>query len=145
MIIGLNLDQTLEFISKFDPDKGVEGGNPTVFTLNTLDSRVMGHLRDLSTKMAINPSASKTDDVETTIAMNDVAFQVVQFGLGGAAPFQDEEKHDIPFAKVKRHLRGKSYSIVSEEIVNRLPLNVIAELSDELRKLNNLGDDEGNA
>lgn len=144
MIIGLNLDQTIEFISKHDPDKGKEDGTPTVFTLNTLDSRVMGHLRDLSTKMAINPKASADDDVETTIAMNDVNFQVVQFGLGGITPFQDENSNDIPFKTVKRNLRGKSYEIVSEVVVNRLPLKVLAELSDELRKLNNLGDDEGN-
>lgn len=147
MIIGLNLDTTLEYVSKFDPDKGkeAEGGKPTKFILTTLDSRVMGHLRDKATRMSVNPNANENDTVETEVAMNEVAFETVQFGLTGIEPFEDEGGNQIIFKTVKRNLRGKSYTIASDAVVNRLPMKVIGELTDELRKLNDLDADAGNA
>jgi hypothetical protein len=146
MIIGLNLDATEEFVSEFDPDKGKEPpeGNPTKFKLITLDSRVMGHLRDRATRMSVNPNAGADESVDTEIAMNEVAFETVQFGLGGIEPFADDKGAEIPFKTMSRRLRGKSYTIASDVVVNRLPMKVIAEISDRLRKMNNLGDDEGN-
>jgi len=144
MITGLNLDATEEFVSEFDPAKDVEGGEVTKFTLATLDSRVMGHLRDRATRLSISPTAKADDNVETEVSMNEVAFETVQFGLTGMAPFQDDQGIDIPFATQKRHLRGKSYVIASEVVINRLPMKIISEIADRLRKMNNLGDDEGN-
>lgn len=144
MIIGLTLDTIHEFIAKADPDNGVDGGNPTIFQLKTLDSRVMGHLRDLATRLKVKPGAKPTDDVETEVAMNEVAFQTVLFGLASAAPFVDQNGKDIELKMVKRNLRGKSYDVVSEDAVSLLPLIVIGELSDALRKINNLGEEEGN-
>jgi hypothetical protein len=105
----------------------------------------MGHLRDLATRLKVNPNAGPNDDVETTVEMNEVAFQTVQFGLGAVEPFQDADGNQILWKTQKRNLRGKSYEIVAEAVVNRLPLRVIAELSDKLRVLNNLGEEEGNA
>ena len=144
MITGLSLDQSTDFVSEFDPDREKPDGNPTKFKLMTLDSRVMGHLRDLATKLKVNPNAGPDDDVETTVAMNEVAFQTVQFGCGGAAPFDDQDGNDIPWRTMKRNLGGKSYEIASDTVINRLPLRVISELAVELRKINNLGEDEGN-
>ncbi len=143
MITGLSLDTTQEFVSEFDPAKGLTEGNPTLFTLLTLDSRVMGHLRDKATRMKINPKAPD-DDVETEVAMNEVSFEVVQFGLGGIAPFEDGKGNEIVFKTMKRNLRGKSYTIASDLVISLLPIKVISELATELRKMNNLGDDEGN-
>ncbi len=143
MIIGLDLSQTEEFVSEFDPEKDEPEGNPTKFKLLTLDSRVMGHLRDRATRMKIKPSAKADDDVETEVAMNEVAFETVQFGLGGITPFEDAEGQEIPWAVTKRNLRGKSYEIASDVVVNRLPLRVINEIATRLRVINNLGEDEG--
>ena len=145
MIIGLNLDQSEEFVSEFDPDKNKPDGNPTKFKLLTLDSRVMGHLRDRATRMKVSPNAGPNDDVETEVAMNEVAFETVQFGLGGITPFQTESGEDIQWKTVKRNLRGKSYEIASDIVINRLPMRVITEISNRLRVMNNLGEDEGNA
>ena len=150
MITGLSLDTTLDFVSEFDPSKpDAKGkktveGDPTVFKLMTLDSRVMGHLRDMATRMSINPNAAPDENVDTEVAMNEVAFQVCQFGVGGAAPFQDQDGSDIPWKTQKRNLRGKSYTIASETIIARLPLRVIAELATKLREINNMGELEGN-
>lgn len=149
MIIGLNLDTTLEHVSKFDPDKEKhekgEGGNPTKFSLITLDSRVMGHLKDKATRMSVNPKAKEDDSVLTEVAMNETAFETVQFGLTGIEPFEDENGQQIIFKTVKRNLRGKSYTIAAEAVVNRLPLKVITELAEKLGEMNDLGEAEGNA
>lgn len=143
-IIGLTLDTTFEFVSEFDPAKGLSEGNPTIFTLKTLDTRVMGHLRDLATRLKVKPGAKPTDDVETEVAMNEVAFQTVLFGLDGIAPFDDQKGEPIQWKTSKRNLRGKSYDVAHEDVISRLPLKVVGELSTELRKINNLGEDEGN-
>lgn len=142
MIIGLSLDESLEYVSQFDPDKDKPDGNPTKFKLNTLDSRVMGHLRDRSTRLSVNPNAGPNDNVDTEVAMNEVNFEMVQFGLGGINPFVDQKGNEIPFKTVKRNLRGKSYEIVSDDVISRLPMKVIAELAGKLRELNNMGEDD---
>lgn len=144
MITGLNLDATVDFISEFDPDKGKPEGKPTVFQLLTLDSRVMGHLRDMATRLKVNPNANPDDDVETEVAMNEVAFQTVLFGVGGIAPYQDKDGNDIEFKTLKRNLRGQSYTVASDLVIKRLPMKVITEIAEKLREINNLGEDEGN-
>jgi hypothetical protein len=146
MIIGLSLDDKCEYISQFDPDHPSKkpDGHPTKFSLQTLDSRVMGHLRDRSTRMSVKPGAGPDDSVDTEIAMNEVAFETVQFGLTGIEGLVDQHNTPIAFKTQKRHLRGKSYEIAHEDIISRLPMKVIAELSGELRKLNNMGEEEGN-
>ncbi len=148
MITGLTLDTIHEYISEADPAKALiaagEPADPTIFKLRTLDSRVMGHLRDMATRLKVKPGAKPTDEVETEVAMNEVAYQTVLFGLEGAAPFVDQAGEQIIWKTTKRNLRGKSYDIVADEVVSRLPLGVISELSTELRKINNLGEEEGN-
>ena len=154
MITGLSLDATVDFVSEFDPanknsksykeDPEAPDAKPTVFTLLTLDSRVMGHLRDMATRLSVNPNAKPDENVDTEVAMNEVAFQICQFGLGGAEPFEDQNGGVIEWKTQNRRLRGNSYKIAHEEIIARLPLRVISEVATELRKLNNLGEDEGN-
>ncbi len=139
-IIGLSLSATRIFESPLDPDKGTP--EATRFTIATLDSRVAGRLRDLGTTVKIDPN-SPDDEVETTINMEDVNFQTVQFGVSGWENFVDKERKTIEFKTVGRRLGGKSYEVIDPEVLCRVPTAVIRELADEVRKENELSEDGG--
>ncbi len=137
-IVGLSLEKTRQYESDLDPDKGTP--EATKWTIKTMDSRVMGKLKDLSTTVRVDPS-SPDDEVDTTINMEDVNFQTVQFGVE-FENFVDEDKRPIVYKSVGRRLGGKSYQIMDPDITSRIPGNVISELADEVRKSNEAGSDE---
>ncbi len=140
-ITGLSLSSTRHFESKYDPDKGTPGA--TRFTILTLDSRVAGKLRDMSTTMHLDPQRPD-DEVETSINMEDVNFQTVQFGVTWEN-LLDEDKNEIEYKTVGRRLGGKSYKIIDPDVLALVPLSVIQELAEEVRKVNEFEEkQEGN-
>jgi hypothetical protein len=138
-IIGLTLDATKEYVSTLDSAKGTE--EATVFVLGTLDSRVFGMLRDKGTTIHVDPN-SPNDDVATSINMNEVAFQTVQYGLRGWRNLKDGKGEDIKFKTVKRNHGGQSYAVADPDVIKRLPQAIISELSEEIRRENELSADE---
>lgn len=143
-IKGLDLEAKHTHHSKFDAAKK---GSPkaTVWEYGVLDSRVMGHLKDLATRMHIKPGEDAGEEgVETTIDTNEVAFQTVQFGLTGFKNFEAADGGDITYKTTKRNLRGKDYTILSASIVEQIPGNVLAELAEVIRKANEVEDTEKN-
>ena len=137
-IVALSLEKTRQYESDHDPDKGTP--EATRWTIKTLDSRVMGKLKDLSTTVHVDPS-SPEDEVDTTINMEDVNFQTVQFGVE-FENFVDENKQPIVYKTEGRRLGGKSYQIMDRGVAARIPGNVISELADEVRKSNEASADE---
>ena len=138
-IRGLNLGQTWEYQSDKDPDKGTD--EASIFELQTLDSRVMGHLTDGVTKVFVD--AKKPDDMaETQINMQAMNFQTCQFGIKSWSNVLDVDGNQIEFRTTGKRLGGKDYKIVVTEVLCRIPGAVISELADELRKDNDLSDDD---
>ena len=141
-ITGLSLSSTRPFESKYDPDRGTPSA--TKFTIATLDSRVAGKLRDMSTTMHLDPQRPD-DEVETSINMEDVNFQTVQFGVSWWENLLDEDKNEIEYKTIGRRLGGKSYKIIDPDVLALVPLSVIQELADEVRKVNEFEEgQEGN-
>lgn len=134
-IIGLTLDATKDYVSRFD--QPAEGEEATTFVLGTLDSRIFGMLRDKATTIHVDPNAPN-DDVATSINMNEVAFQTVQYGLKGWRNLKDGAGNEIKFKTVKRNHGGQSYTVADPDVIKRLPQVVIAELSEEIRRENEL-------
>ncbi len=140
-ITGLSLSSTRHFESKYDPDKGTEAA--TRFTILTLDSRVAGKLRDMSTTMHLDPQRPD-DEVETSINMEDVNFQTVQFGVTWEN-LLDVDGNEIEYKTIGRRLGGKSYKIIDPDVLALVPLSVIQELAEEVRKVNEFEENqEGN-
>lgn len=137
-IVGLSLEATREYQSKFDPDVGTPQASR--FTISTLDSRVAGKLKDMGTTMHIDPTRPD-DDVATSVNMEDVNFQTVQFGVSAWENVVDDKGQPIEYKTVGRRLAGKSYKIIHEDVLSLLPLSVINELAEEVRKVNELEED----
>ncbi len=138
-IRGLSIGRTWPVQSKYDPDKDTD--DASVFTLQTLDSRVMGHLRDGITKVMVD--ANKPDDkAETQINMQGLNFETCQFGIEGWKNVLDDDGNEIEHRTVKKRLGGKDYQIIPTEVLCRLPGAVISEMSDLIRKDNELDEDE---
>ncbi len=138
-IRGLNLGQTWDYQSDKDPDKGTS--EATTFVLRTLDSRVMGYLRDGVAKVFVDHN--KPDDMaETQINMQEMNFQTGQFGIDSWTNLIDTDGSPIEFRTVSKRLGGKEYKIVATDVMCRLPIAVISELAEEIRKDNELSDDD---
>lgn len=114
MITGLDLTQTEDYILKKDKD------NPTVWKLGVIPSYLFGKILS---------AGLRGDQFQT-------AFDIVQAGLKGI------ENSDIEFKTEKTRFYNETLDVVPREIVSRLPLNVISELSEQIIKINQLGDDE---
>ena len=141
-IKGLDLEAKLTHHSKFDSAKPGAAG-ATVWEYGVLDSRVMGHLKDLATRMMIDPN-STNESVDTHVDANEVAFQTVQFGLTGFKNFKSAQGGDITFKTSKRNLRGKNYDILNASVVEQIPGDVLSELAEKIRNANEVGSKEKN-
>ncbi len=139
-IKALNLGKTWDFQSKSDPDRGTE--QATTFHLQSLDSRVMGKLRDNTTKFLVDPS-NPEDVAETSVNAENLNFESAQFGCTGWDNFQDPVS-GVPIAMktVPRRLGGKSYQIVDPEVLCLVPLSVIGEMGEDIRKANELTEED---
>jgi hypothetical protein len=138
-IIGISLEATREYESKFDPAKGTP--EATKFKLGTIDSRISGRLKDQATSIVIDAEKG-AEEVTTNINSNEVAFNTVVYGLKGWENFKDGDGNDIKFKQVKRTHGSASYRVVDPELVKILPQSVIQELSLEIDKANDLAEAE---
>jgi hypothetical protein len=106
--------------------------------LRVLDSRVIGILKDKSTKLSIDPTRPD-EEVATQVGQNDFYFQVCQLGI------TDETENFIKFSRAKRNIGGQSYEIATSDYVGKIPDYVIAELAEVILEGNSISADEGNA
>ena len=133
-IIGLTLGSTKDYQSIYDSEKG--SADATVFVLGTLDSRIMGKIRDLATTVTFNSPTRMSDEAQTTINSNEVAFNTVLYGLRGWKNFKDAKGNDIPFTTLERRHSGALYNIADPEIIKTLPTEIIQELAEQIRSAN---------
>lgn len=144
MIIGLNLAATRQHVLSFDPAKGQpdEATNATVFHYGTLDSRLMGKLKDMATKIGMDAvaMADESAKVDLVIEQNEMLFLACQFGLRGWGNFRDDTNNDIEFKTVRRSIVGRTYDVLDENVLRRLPQRGIIELGQTIIENNDLSD-----
>lgn len=131
-------------LDKPGPEDDKDTFVPTKFQTQALDSRILGILKDKSTKVTFDPS-NPDGDIGTDIKQNDFYFQVCQFGLIGADNFKDDKDADVVFATQKRNVGGTSYTLAAEEFVKRIPEAIIAEMAEFIMRDNTLTETEKNA
>ena len=134
-LIGLSVAGTDSFQSSLDPAKGTP--EATVFTLGTLDVFITAHIIDRAMQFS-----GQGEDTKIEFRNNQQNIDAVRFGLKGWANFKDAAGNDIPFKTLKRNVHGRDYTVVSDDSLNALPLELIEELAGELRKKNTLTKDE---
>jgi len=137
-IKALSLTNTWKFQDPSDPDFGQE--NASTFTLCSLDSRVMAKLKDGATKIGIDPT--RPDDIaETSINVEDMNFQTVQFGCEDWDNVPDPDTNELlKYDTIARRLGGKSYKIVDPDVLCRIPLSTIRKMAEDIRDKNELSE-----
>lgn len=138
-IRAVNLHQTKSVSHPDDKE------DPTVFEIGAVDSRVMGHLRDKSTKVSFTQSDAETNpDAEAGVQVNnhELNFRTVQFGLKGFVNFKDDNG-DIALKTESVTVGSRRYDVMHGDIVSLLPDYVIEWLAAQIGNLNAVGYREG--
>lgn len=136
-IKALNLHDLKDVVHPNDTD-----GDPTIWTIGAVDSRVFGQLTDRSLTVAVNPD-NPDADADVKLAQNQLAFEVVQFGLRGFKNFGDT-KGDVKYETERKTVGSRAYEVCKSDILRSIPGHVLQWLSKEIRALNALGVEEGN-
>jgi len=134
-ITAISIGQTWEFISKYDPDRE----NPTVFVLQVLPARVLAHLQDEATVFEVGDNPNER---ATKLRLNATDYEIVRFGLADIRNLRDEHGQEIKFSTERVNRWGKSYTVASHQILDRLPQVVIKELAEEILQKNTLSEGE---
>jgi hypothetical protein len=140
-IVGLRLDATEEYVSPNDGDKGTD--KATVFTLGTLSARVQTTLKDRSTRFTSDPNAE--NGVVAEFLPFTASYDTVRCGVVGWSNFADGTGEEILFKASTGTIGGVKVQLVAEECMDRLPVDLIRELSDRINEINSMSEtDSGN-
>ncbi len=134
-ITALTLSATKNYVSDLDPAKKDNPEHATNFVLGAIDTFVNSHVFD----RALEFKQGESNNVQSAgIKMNEMDVETVRFGLKDIKNLKDGDGNDIPFTTQVRVILGKTYNVVSEEILRILPLGVQRELAREIRNINTL-------
>jgi hypothetical protein len=133
-IIGLSLEATKDYTSLLDPARNTP--DATIWVLGTLDSRIMGKIRDKATTMGIDPM--KPDEVTQTVNLREMDFETVIYGLKGVKNFNDAKGNAIKFNTRNRNHGGMNYEVADPAFVKLVPSDIISELAEQIRAMNSL-------
>lgn len=111
MISGINLNAVVDYSLKNDTD------NPTIFKLGIIPSSLLGQI-----------SASVRDSKDEVA----ITYKLLQIGLKGI------ENSEIEFKTEEQELFGRKMQVVPMDILDKLSLPTITELSAKILEINKL-------
>lgn len=130
-ITGLSLAENTPFRSSYD---NAPEDQQTVFILGAVDVLVRSSIQD---------NAQSWESAEGGMRLvNKTAYrniELVRFGLKGFEKFKDEKNNDIVFKTIDRVVGGKLYKVLSDDIVFKIPPEVLQELAEEILHINTGG------
>jgi len=128
-IKGLSLVEVEPFYSSFDDAPEAE---KTKWLLGPVDLMVRSYIQDNAISWVPGDGGM--------VMTNKAAFrnfEICRFGLKGFENFKDDKTGaDIAFVEVDRALNGKTYKNVSDDVLNRIPGQVIQEIAERLIEIN---------
>lgn len=125
MLKALNLSTVIEYQSDRDPAKGTP--EATVFKLGAIPSRVYTALKDKATNFTQEGGAG---DIKASFNPNLIARDVVRFGLKGF-----ENYDGLEFKTQKEKVGPGLYDVLHDDVIDKIDIDTIRELSEEIRKL----------
>ena len=128
---ALTIGQTKEYVSWNDPDKGTP--KQTIFTIQALDVFVAADIAD---------NATLFRDGGAQFASSTAALKRVRFGLKSIANFRDDSDKIVEFKTEEVEFGGRKYQVVSDVVLQRMPLDLIQELSTAIVEFNTVAVDE---
>lgn len=139
MIKAINLAKTLDYVLSFDPDKDTDAA--TIWTIGTIDARVMSIIKDKATAIPVS-AFSGGGDGNATLNINQTNFEIVVFGLKGFKNFQDDDGKQIAWRGVQNNLANRNYFTCDPKIIEAMPEDAIAELAGKIMDINTLSEPE---
>ena len=114
MISGLDLNQTVDYVLKDDnPD------NPTIWKLGVIPSYLFARITE----------ESATKPIETI-------YKIVQVAVKGWNNF------NYPYSTVSGKIYGRNIENIPDDLLDKIPLNVVSELSIKIIQINQLSLEE---
>lgn len=123
MISGIDLNETLDFVSQFD-----KGENKTVFKIGAISSKVQARVGRI---IGADGSGSL-----------DAMAEAFRFGVKGIVNLSVK---NIPvlFETTPLVLDGITYLAVSSKIMDIIPIKIVLEVGTKIVSLSNLSEEEG--
>jgi hypothetical protein len=115
MISGIDLAATVDYTLKGDSD------NPTIWKLGVLPSNILGQL---------SSQVSETEQVK-------MAFRLLQLSIRGWQNFSNVE-----YKTEKEIIAGQEVQVVPLDLISRIPLKAVTELSSKVLEINGLTTEE---
>jgi len=138
VIQAIDLTETQNFISKHDTG---EEGKQTIWKLGSLDSRIKKTIEDIAWEYEANPNAPGDAKAKASFKIGKTELEFVQFGLKGFENFMANGRQVYHDTEVK-NINGRTYHILKEEILCVIPGNIIKELADKIKEINNVSEEE---
>lgn len=148
-LIAMTPSDNIEYVSDMDPSKVVKTvpidptdaakgtkvvttleDGATKFFLKSLDVFLMGHIYDNATSIS---GKQGDDNVQINTRMNQTNIQAVRHGLTGWDNFKDGKNNSVPFKSSKVNVNGRNYTVASDETMNLLGVQLIAELAQQIK------------
>lgn len=137
-VTAVNINKTKVYVSKYDNDKN----NPTKWHVGFLDSLIRAKIDDQVTVFEADAS-NPEGKARTTLKLNEAKIELVRFGLKNVENFIDEETgKPVKFDTIAIVRDGKSYNVVSDQILRRIDPDILYELADEIKRMNKFSGEE---
>lgn len=130
MINPLSIGEPIRYISK----KEKESKNPTVWLIGTLDSFQQAKITSMLFSVDIKEGEPVIKKSESGYAHTD--FLIVKNGLKGFENFGN-----IIFITEKAKMFDKEIDLVSDEVLKKIPLDIVHELADAIWGENQVSED----
>lgn len=136
----LNISGTEEYISKYEDDKE----NPTVWILGPLDEITKNALNDSATTFEVDPDQPETAKAKTIYHFNRKKLDLVRLGLKGfRGLISSQTGKEVEYKTVATpRFGGGSKNVLSDEILKRIPGQVIDELAEKISEMSKLSEEE---
>lgn len=138
-IHAINLARTTRWVSSRDTDKG-DPTKETAFHFRLLDAHQIGQLQDQL--MGFSQLDGKGGQ-SAQINMGRVSILAFSMACQKIENFVEEETgNPVEFKTERKNIGGKTYPVVSDEIMRRIPGWLISEAYTEIQAMNGLTEDD---
>lgn len=143
VIRAVMLDETWEYVSKFDT---AEGEERTIWELGVVDAALLATIEDnmLTYRVDVNAAERGEEDApaETKLAIKQRNIEVLRHGLRGVRNFVDAAGKDVPFRTVSAVRNGRNVKLVDNSTIRSIPARVVNELAEQILAGNSVTEDE---
>lgn len=132
-ITGLSTSETEEYISQHDTAKTEEDG-ATIWLLGALDAYTRARIGDNAMIMEQSDDGSS----RFKISSGTRNLEAVKFALRGWRNFPDTEGNENVHKTQSTFMNGKTYQILTDELLNIIPQSIVNELGAKIIEVNSL-------